>query len=221
MSRWFYVSVALTVFAYAAVGHVYLFHYDDLPEQVPTHWDINFEPDAWTPRDEVFRYFLLVPGIMTGFLALMQVLPWLSPKPFSVDAFRETYWYIMALVQGLFAYLNVVIMYASISGSTHLGQLFLAGFFLFFALLGNVLGRVKRNFWVGVRTPWTLASDAVWNQTHRLAAWLFVAWGVGGFVLLLLGMPFWWIFLGLVAVVLVPVFYSLTLYKRLEREGKV
>src|SRR5262245_23334565 len=135
MSRWFYVSVALTLFAFAATGYVYVFHYDDLPEKVPTHWNINFEPDGWTPRDEVFRYFLLVPGIITGFLALMQVLPWLSPKQFSVDAFRETYWYIMALVEGFFAYLHVVILWGSTGNSPHFGQLFLGGFFLFFALL--------------------------------------------------------------------------------------
>jgi uncharacterized membrane protein len=87
--------------------------------------------------------------------------------------------------------------------------------------MGNVLGKVRRNFYVGVRTPWTLASDAVWEGTHRLAAWLFVVAGVGGFVLMMLGVPFWYCFGAAIALILLPVPYSLYLYKRLEREGKL
>ena len=63
------------------------------------------------------------------------------------------------------------------------------GTFLFFALLGNVLGRVRRNFYIGVRVPWTLASERVWNDTHRVAAWLFVACGLAGFVIAVAGLP--------------------------------
>ena len=51
---------------------------------------------------------------------------------------------------------------------------------LLLALLGNVLGKVRRNFWVGVRTPWTLADVRVWERTHRLAAWLFTVAGLVG-----------------------------------------
>ena len=97
-----------------------------------------------------------------------------------------------------------------------------AGAYLLFALLGNVLGKVQRNFWVGVRTPWTLASDTVWTQTHRLAAWLFVAGGLVGFAATLAGASGVWLFVGvLVAIAGVPVVYSLVLYKRLERQGRV
>ena len=67
-----------------------------------------------------------------------------------------------------------------------LGRAFIAGMFLFFALLGNVIGKVRKNFYIGVRVPWTLASDRVWNDTHRLAAWVMVAAGVIGFVMIVL-----------------------------------
>jgi uncharacterized membrane protein len=91
--------------------------------------------------------------------------------------------------------------------------------FLFFALLGNVLGKVQRNFYVGVRTPWTLASETVWVQTHRLAAWLFTGAGVLGLVIVLVGVPFYFAFGLILVAALVPVVYSLVLYKRLEKKG--
>ena len=101
------------------------------------------------------------------------------------------------------------------------GQLFLSFIFLFFALVGNFMGKVQRNFWMGVRTPWTLASETVWIRTHRLTAWLWVAAGLVGFVAVLLRVPFLVCFIGLIAVALFPAIYSLVIYKKLERQGKV
>ena len=88
-------------------------------------------------------------------------------------------------------------------------------------LLGAPLGQVKRNFWVGVRTPWTLASDVVWDQTHWLTARLFVAAGVLGLLVVLMGLPVWWCFVAILAAALGPVVYSLVLYKRLQHQGQV
>ena len=92
--------------------------------------------------------------------------------------------------------------------------------FLFFGLMGNVIGKVRKNFYIGVRVPWTLASDRVWNDTHRMAAWLWVAAGVLGFVA---DRP------GRADLRrdraadrcrrLIPVIYSFVHYKSLERRG--
>ena len=68
-----------------------------------------------------------------------------------------------------------------------IGRALIGGMFLFFALLGNVMGKVRKNFYIGIRVPWTLASDRVWNDTHRLAAWLMVGGGILGFLLVILG----------------------------------
>ena len=57
-----------------------------------------------------------------------------------------------------------------------------------------VLGQVRRNFYVGVRTPWTIADEGVWNRTHRLAAWLYTASGCAGCVAVLAGAPLAWVF---------------------------
>jgi uncharacterized membrane protein len=221
MTRWFYVAVALTLVAFGVSGYVYVFEYDRLPEQVPTHWNVHGEPDAFSPKEKILPTFFLMPGVMVALLVLTPLLAWLSPVKFKVEAFRDTYGYVMMLVVALMGYLHVVILLASLGHQQYLNRLLFSGIFLFFALMGNVLGKVRRNFWMGVRTPWTLASDTVWIQTHRLAAWLFVVVGLLGFVAVLLGVPLVVCFVGVIVAALVPVLYSLVLYKRLERAGRL
>ncbi len=92
---------------------------------------------------------------------------------------------------------------------------------LFFILLGNVLGKVQRNFFVGVRTPWTLASDRVWTETHRLAADLFVLTGILGLLLISIGLPFYVPLIVMGVAVVVIIGFSLVRYKQLERRGEL
>ena len=82
-----------------------------------------------------------------------------------------------------------------------------------------MIGKVCKNFYIGIRVPWTLASDRVWNDTHRLAAWVMVAVGVIGFLLVIAGAsPIVAIGL-LIGSMLIPVVYSFIHYKSLERRG--
>jgi uncharacterized membrane protein len=74
---------------------------------------------------------------------------------------------------------------------------------------------------MGVRTPWTLASDVVWERTHRLAAWLFTGGALVGLVLVLVGLHPLIAFAPFAVAALAPIFYSLVLYKRLEKEGRL
>jgi uncharacterized membrane protein len=96
-----------------------------------------------------------------------------------------------------------------------------AGVFVLLILIGNPLGKVRRNFYIGIRTPWTLASERVWYATHRMGARVMVAGGACGLIAVLLGAPATVIVTLLVALALLPVLYSLMLYKRLERAGEL
>ena len=222
MNRWLCVSVVLAGAAWAASLVAWYGFYDRLPAQVPVHWGPSGQPDKFVPRPDALPYLLLMPGVMTGLALLTPVLPWLSPRHFEVDRFRGTYNYLMALVQALLAYLHGTILAATFGAPFHIGTLMMGGMFLFFALMGNVLGKVRRNFFVGVRTPWTLASEVVWVRTHRLTAWVWVAGGTVGFLAILAGVPPLLTLIVLLPVlVLYPVVYSLVLYKRLQREGKL
>jgi uncharacterized membrane protein len=221
MNRWLAASIVLTALALGASLYVVYVRPDWLPEQVPTHWGVKGEPDHYVAREHILPYLLGMPAVMAGMVVLTVLLPWLSPRRFDLERFRDTYNYVMALVVALLAYLHGVILAGSMRKGVNMTQLMMGGLFLFFALLGNVLGKVQRNFWMGVRTPWTLASETVWIRTHRLAAWLFVGGGLAGLVLVLLGVNFVVCLVLFLAIALVPVFYSLVLYKSLERQGRL
>ncbi len=137
-----------------------------------------------------------------------------------MDPFRSTYLHLMVLVVGLFGYMHGLVLYASASGHVAIWRAFVAGAFLVFALLGNVLGKVRRNFYIGWRVPWTLASDRVWNDTHRLAAWLSVASGLVGFAIVIAGLPIVAAVAVLMVAVVVPVIYSFVHYKQARTPGR-
>jgi uncharacterized membrane protein len=224
MTRWLYLALAFTFLAVAGTAYVWFFQYDQLPERVPVHWNIHNEPDGWTERANAWHYLILMPAVMVGMILLTLAIPWLSPKNFEVDSFRNTYGYIMALAVGLMGFMQVPIVMGTFGNQMPFGKMIIGGVFFFFALMGNVLGKVRRNFWMGVRTPWTLASDAVWNQTHRVTAWIFVVFGTLSPIVLLLvpgDTVVLWVVGAFLPVVFFPIIYSLVLYKRLERQGKL
>jgi uncharacterized membrane protein len=193
-----------------------------LPQTIPTHWNIHGQVDGYGSK--TWATFLM-PAMMVFLLGFFRLLPVLSPRNFEVDTFRSTYLYVMVVIMGLLASMHGVVLYATWQQVTKvghpfdLGRVLIGGMFLFLGLVGNVLGKVRRNFYIGVRVPWTLASDRVWNDTHRLAAWTTVGGSVIGFLLVVTGLPIVIAFAVLMVSALIPVLYSFIHYKQLERRG--
>jgi uncharacterized membrane protein len=221
MNRWLIYDVVLTLAAFGVSIFLGWVRPDLLPPEVPIHWGITGKPDGFVRGDEVLPYLLIMPGVMAFFVLLTLALPWLSPRQFGIDRFRNTYHYLMALALTLIAYIHGVALAAGLGFDVNMNKVLFGGMFLFFALLGNVLGKVQRNFYVGIRTPWTLADETVWIRTHRMAAWLWVPGSLLAFVAVLTGAPVWVCLPLFLVLVLAPVVYSLALYKRLERQGRL
>lgn len=216
-----YWLIALAITLATVIGSAVAYQY--LPDRVPTHWNMKGEIDGWGSKNVGV---LLLPATIVGFLGFFWLLPWLSPKDFKIEPFKTTYEFIMVTVIGLFSYMQAVTLYASWQAVHHqkspdIGRLLFGGIFLFLALIGNVMGKVRRNFWVGVRVPWTLASERVWNDTHRLAAWTMVGGSLLGFLLLIVGLPIMVPLVVLIVSTFIPVVYSFVHYKNLERRGEL
>ncbi len=224
MSRWFLASLVLFVAVSGVTGYVWLNREALLDEKVPVHWGASGQPDQFVARDSILPWLLIMPATMLGMLLLGRALPWLSPQQFAIDTFRETYEQIMFIVAVLMGYLGVVILVAQTGNMrpAALPHWMMGGMLLLFAALGNLMGKVRRNLYVGIRTPWTIASDQVWERTHRLGAWLMVGGSLVGLALLLLTPlnPLWSLGVAMLAIMF-PVPYSLYLYKKLEAEGKL
>jgi uncharacterized membrane protein len=222
MSRWGTVALVISLLTIVGSAVAYFGFHDRMPDRVPIHWGIDGQPDGWASKDQVFVIYFMLPIFALGVIALgLFLLPWLSPRNFAVADFRRTYDYVFALVAALFAFLHGVMLASMINGHGLPEKPFIAGIFAFFALIGNVLGKVKPNFWMGIRTPWTLADPQVWTRTHRVGAWSFTAVGVIGAIAVLCGLNPIACFFFLIAGALWPLLYSLFLYKRLERLGQL
>jgi uncharacterized membrane protein len=221
MTRWLVTAIVLTLLVFAGCAYVGLFRPELLRERIPTHWDLYMQPDQWTDGEHYYKYLFLCPGVMALMTVLMWLLPHISPQHFRIEPFAGTFGYLMTVIVAFFGYLSGLLVWVGIEESDLWPRFFVAGFFALFALLGNSMGKVQRNFWMGVRTPWTLASEVVWDRTHRLAAWLWVAAGLLGVVFVLAGLPYWVGLILILVAALWPALYSLLLYKKLERQGKV
>jgi immunity protein, SdpI family len=148
-------------------------------------------------------------------------LPWFSPKNFGVDSFRCTYLQIVPVLLCVGAYFYGVLLWADFGHAVNMGPALVGGGCLAVVLLGNLMGKIRRNFYMGVRTPWALANERVWNATHRLAAKTMVASGLVGLALTAAGLDFWLVLAVLMIGLLIPAVYSLTFYKQLERRGEL
>jgi uncharacterized membrane protein len=213
-----WASVALTVLAFAATVALY----PSIPDVIPVHWNIHGEVDDYGSK--VWAVFL-IPAIMAAMLAMFPALDWISPQHFKIDSFRSTYYFVLLVLTATMGYIQILILWGAVSGPVDFTRAMIAGLCLFIVMLGNVLGKIRRNFWVGVRTPWTIASERVWNETHRLAARLLVAAGVASFLIALFIPSRAAAVIAMIATLmfagLAPVVYSLVLYKRLERSGEL
>jgi uncharacterized membrane protein len=219
MSRIYFTLCVATVIAATVISAIVL---PSLPAQVPVHWNIHGQVDGYS--GPVFATFF-APGIMVALLLLFWALPWLSPKQFELDTFQGVYWFIAFVVMVFVAYVQGLMLWAAMGHRIDVLRAMLAGLLLMFGLMGNVMGKVRRNFWVGVRTPWTLANDRVWNDTHRLAGRLFVAAALLCVPLLFLPVPvealLIIVVLAIVQAAIIPAVYSAAHYKTLQARGQL
>jgi uncharacterized membrane protein len=188
-----------------------------LPDRIPTHWNMHGQVDGWGSR--AFGAWF-VPTLMVAMGLLMVGLPWLSPKSFKVDDFRHVYNYVMVMILVMFVGMHVVMLQAALHPTVDVGKWLIVGLCGFLALIGNVMSKVRRNFWMGIRTPWTLADDRVWVATHRFGARTMVASGALGALIVGLGGSPVAAFVLIMVGALAPCLYSLVIYKRFEAEGK-
>jgi uncharacterized membrane protein len=210
--NYYFISGALIAVVLLTTAAAYPY----LPNIVPMHWDAHGNVNGWGAK---WTLLVIDPGVMLALLLLFSALPWLSPKHFEVNSFRSTYLYIMVATLAMMVYLHALILAASLSWKFDISRAVEGGGCLLLALMGNVLGKVRRNFFVGVRTPWTIANEQVWNATHRFAAKTFFVGGLLGLLAVIANAPFWLPLAAILIAALAPVIYSLVFYKQLERQG--
>lgn len=168
-SRWLGVGAALVAALVSAV------FWSRLPEQVPTHWNLKGEPDDWATRTGAA---LLGPALILGVTLLGQILPRIDPRRANYPGFQRVYWLVINGLALLLLVVHIVALASAAGLDVRVPRVLAGALALLMLVFGNYMGRIRPNWFMGIRTPWTLDSEEVWRKTHRLAGWLFVAAGL-------------------------------------------
>jgi uncharacterized membrane protein len=209
ISRTHLLSFGLVALSFALTGLLY----GRLPDAIPTHWNARGEVDGFTPKP--WGPFIL-PMVMAGVYALLSVIPRISPRGYRIERFQDVYQVILAAIMAFLFLVNVLVLLAGIGAPVPMSRAIHAGTGLLLLVLGNFMGKVTKNFFVGIRTPWTLASDEVWLRTHRLGGKSFVLAGVAVFVSGLLGGGSPPVLAAVAIAAGIPIVYSYVIYRRIE-----
>ncbi len=212
---------AIPLVAMAVIFLIAILAYPQMPDPMPTHWNAAGVPNGYGSR---LVGVFLVPAMTLGIYLLFLVLPMIDPRRANYDRFADTYRFFRTLFIFFMLFVQVITLAAVYRPGYTLNSslMYLAMGFLF-AALGNYMPRVRSNWFVGIRTPWTLSSEEVWRATHRLGGRLMVVagilvalsalvWPEGSLVILMAGA---------LAMSVIPIAYSFILYRRLKSEPEV
>ncbi len=183
--------------------------YSHLPDMVPTHWNVNNQIDGWMPKIYGAWLMPVIALIITLFFPLLRKI---DPESKNYEKFAKTWEVFQLTIVGFFAYMYAITSYVALNNdkSYLVGRLVMLGMGIMFIILGNYMGKIRHNYFVGIKTPWTLADPEVWQKTHRLAGWIFVAAGLLILLMSLFWMQYIWpLFIAIiVTIVIIPMFYS-------------
>jgi uncharacterized membrane protein len=169
MRKW--IPLLIVVAALAASAFVY----PRLPESMPTHWDISGHPNGWSSR---FWGAWMMPVFLVALWAFMRVLPAIDPRGSNYAKFGGTFEGIIVSIMLFMFGMHIIVLRAALGYPVAMERVLPVGIGVLFIVIGNLLPRARPNWFVGIRTPWTLSSDRVWEKTHRFGGQVFVGAGI-------------------------------------------
>jgi uncharacterized membrane protein len=190
--------------------------YNRLPDPMASHWSVNDQVNGTMSR---FWGAFLMPLITLGMLALFLLLPAIDPLRANIATFRGLFNAFIAFIIAFMLYVHVLSILWNLGvHSFRMSAALLPAVGLIFVFAGVLMRHAKRNFFIGIRTPWTLSSDRVWDETHRVGATLFITSGLLALPAVFLPGPaaFWLMLVPVLVSSLFVVVYSYVLWRREE-----
>lgn len=199
---------------------IYLyFSFAKLPDQVPIHWGINGKPNGWVPKDEAWQTFLLTSLLGLGVYCLFRLITKIDPKKRTAQS-QKIFNQIGFVSAAFITVINFAILVQAQSNTIDFTRFVLAITSLLLVFVGNVMHNLKPNYFLGVRTPWTLENEDNWRDTHRFASKLWFGGGLLAATLAII-LPKEYapvVFISIVAILaVIPIGYSFLLFKRSQK----
>jgi len=190
--------------------------YNGLPQSVPLHFGLDGQPDRYGNKEEMMWVVVLLSTVTIGVYFLIKYLPKIDPKKtagYSADVFNKISFALVIFLSGI----EFFVINSSVTGNFGIDKMLFPFMGLFLAYLGNLMHSIKPNYFVGIRTPWTLEDPDTWRATHQLGGKM---WFAGGIIItiatlfLSIKVGFIVFIISVVIMALVPVIYSYIYYKK-------
>jgi uncharacterized membrane protein len=215
------ITLLLRLFSICLIGAMFIggfILFPSLPEKIPTHWNMLGEIDGYMHKNIGVWIFPVMTLII---YILFHIIPSLDPNKGKYKLFQEEWQIIQTVFVAFFSYIYAITLYIALYPTQKFMPLSFIGFGIFFILLGNYLSKIRQNFFIGIKVPWTLSNEDNWNKTHRYASWLFVGTGI---ITLIEAYFIWYapviIFGGIMLSAILPIMYSFLLFKKKENMMK-
>ena len=170
--NWMQWIILVLLVASFGVG---IYYYNLLPEPMASHWDVEGNVDGYMEKPlAVF----LIPVLLVVFVGLFYVIPHIDPLKANIRKFDKYYQGFIVLFVFFLAYTQVLEVAWNLGYGFQMGKMIAPAIGIIFIYLGILMGKCKQNWFIGVKTPWTLSSQHVWDRTHNIAKDIFLALGL-------------------------------------------
>lgn len=168
-NKWFPLIVVAVLAIFTALV------YAQLPDQLPVHWNNAGEIDRYAPT---WQGVLIIPGIILLLMGLRYGSRRVDPRRAAYEQFEGTYYLVINVVALLLGGVHILTLGVALGWEISMVRVLLVSVGLALAIMGNEMGRIQPNWFVGIRTPWTLSDPEVWRKTHRAGGYLFFTAGL-------------------------------------------
>ena len=189
------------------------YFYPAFPEKIASHWNAKGNADSYSSKGTIF----LIPIIALALIVLFLIIPKIDPLKQNIKKFEKYYlWFIVVFILFMFLIqLQIILWNLSIGISPNI--IFPIGIAILFFYVSVLLKHTKRNWFIGIRTPWTLSNDKVWDKTHKLGSQLFLISGILSFIGIFFSQYAWlFIIIPVLAFTILLVVYSYLIYRKMK-----
>ena len=171
------IQTELPLIGIVIIPFVYLTYiWEKLPEKVPVHWNIEGQVDRYGDKSELILIPLLLPLLI---YVLFTIIPKIDPKD-KLKHMGKKYAVLKTVLTVFMSALSMLIIYAAMHESFYNPNYIFLLIGILFAILGNYFKTIRANYFIGIKTPWTLENETVWKETHKLAGKI---WLIGGLII--------------------------------------
>lgn len=210
MKKLSHIIIIILIAISAAVG---LYYYNIMPLKMASHWNAQGQINGYMPK---FWGLFLMPIITLGMYLLFLLIPKIDPLKKNIERFRVHFdWFIVLMILFLF-YIYALSILANLGYGFNMTKMMMPAIGILFIYIGFLLEHAKRNWFIGIRTPWTLSSDKVWDKTHMVGGKLFKAAGALAFLgLIFEKYALWIVIISVLWATFYTVVYSYLEFKKL------